>query len=174
MTARSALGPHVLSSKHKAIDSLQIDADSKWLSSAMSVRIGLRRIMGHQAGSDVGRRAVVTGTMKPDRSRSGAENKDGPPFGNGTGGSLAADRSLLLTDHILTIRQWMWLCNTTTHTHTHSEPDQSPINVAPGFLLAFHGRWDVVGRHCLVTVNSPLLAKIIYAQDQKGSTKAAS
>lgn len=47
MTARSVLGPHVLSSKHKAIDSLQIDGDSKWLSSAMSVQIGFRRIMGH-------------------------------------------------------------------------------------------------------------------------------
>lgn len=46
-TARSVLGPRVLSSKHQAIDSLQIDADFKWLSSAMSVGIGLRRIMGH-------------------------------------------------------------------------------------------------------------------------------
>lgn len=44
--AGSALGPRVLPSEHQAIDSLQIDADSKWLS-AMSVRIGLRRIMGH-------------------------------------------------------------------------------------------------------------------------------
>lgn len=47
MTARSVLGPRVLSSKHQAIDSLQIDADFKWLSSAMRVRIGLRRIMDH-------------------------------------------------------------------------------------------------------------------------------
>lgn len=109
----------------------------------------------------------MTGTMKPNRGRSGAENKDGPPFGNGTEGCLAGDRSLLLADHILTTQQLMWLCNTTsgTHTRTHSEPDQTPINVAPGFLLAVHGRWDLVGPRCLVTVNAPLLAEIIYARD---------
>lgn len=50
-------------------------------------------------------------------------------------------------------------------THTHWPRPVSLINVAPGFLLAADGRRDLVGWLCLVTVNAPLLAKIIYAQD---------
>lgn len=116
-----------------------------------------------------GQEAVVTGTMGPDRSRSNAENKGEPAFGNGSEGSLDGHCSLLLGDDISTKQELMQLYKTThdtnTHTYTHIDPDQSPINVAPGFLLAVHGRWDLVGRLCRVTVNAPLLAKIIYARD---------
>lgn len=46
-----------------------------------------------------GQEAVVTGTMKPDRSRSGAESKDGPPFGNDTEGcsAIALSCSLIIS-----------------------------------------------------------------------------
>lgn len=60
----------------------------------------------------------MTGTMGPDRSRSDAENKGGPAFGNGSEGSLDGHCSLLLGDDM----ELMQLCKTTrdTHTHTHT------------------------------------------------------